>query len=245
MEIRIDGLNVNYLATGEGQPFLILHGWGSNSLKWQKVADILSRKGFKVIVPDLPGFGKDNELNSAWGLDDYVVFVEKFVSEIGIEKFILAGHSFGGGIGVKYAIRNPGKVEKLFLLAAACIRRDDFKKRSFRIFSKIFKVFSFIPGLRKAFYRFIVRRSDYQYAGGALKGTYLKIVKEDLSDLLGKVKNETVLIWGDKDEAVPLSEGKEINEKMPGSKLVVIKGADHNFHQKMPDILAAKILENV
>jgi pimeloyl-ACP methyl ester carboxylesterase len=225
-----------------------LHGWGSKSDKWKEVADILSQKGFKVVIPDLPGFGKSDAPESFWDLNNYVEFVKKFTEIAGLEKFILAGHSFSGGISIKYAIKNPENVEKLFLLAPACIRRDSFKKKLFRIISKLFKVYSFIPGyklLRKAFYKFIIRKSDYQYAVGTMKETYLKIINEDLSGILNKIKTKTIIIWGDKDDIVPLEQGREINNKISGSKLIIIQGADHKLEIKTHEALASNILENL
>ena len=58
MEVVANGIKTDYKIFGEGKPFLILHGWGSSSEKWQVVADEIAKKGFKVIVPDMPGFGK-------------------------------------------------------------------------------------------------------------------------------------------------------------------------------------------
>ncbi|MCX6759866.1 MAG: alpha/beta hydrolase [Candidatus Nealsonbacteria bacterium] len=247
-KIQVNGLNINYKIIGEGKPFLILHGWGSKSDRWTEVADILSQKGFKVVIPDLPGFGKSDGPKNAWNLDNYVEFVEKFAEIIGLDKFILAGHSFSGAISIKYAIKNPGDIEKLFLLAPACLRRDSFRKKAFRIISKLFKVYSFIPGYklaRKAFYKFIIRKSDYQYTNGTMKETYLKIISEDLSGILNEVKADTIIIWGDEDDIVPIGQGKEINRKISGSKLIIIPGADHKLEIKTPEALASKILENI
>jgi len=247
-KIKVNGLDIYYKIIGEGKPFLILHGWSSKSDKWEEVAKILGQKGFKVVIPDLPGFGKSDMPEIPWNLDNYVNFIEEFTKIINLEKFILAGHSFSGGISIKYTIKHSEDVEKLFLLAPACIRRDSFKKRFFRMFSKLFKVYSFIPGyklLRKAFYKFIVRKSDYQYTDGIMKETYLKIINEDLSVILDKVITRTIIIWGDKDDVVPLEQGKEINSKIPGSKLVIIPRADHKLEIKTPEALASNILQNL
>jgi pimeloyl-ACP methyl ester carboxylesterase len=245
METRIEGLNINYRIIGEGKPFLILHGWGSKSDRWEKVAEILGQKGFKVVIPDLPGFGQSDKPGKPWDLDNYVDFVEEFSKVLGLNKFILAGHSFGGGISVKYAVKNPEKIAELFLIASACIREDSSRKKFLRIISKIFKIFSFIPGVRKAFYKFIVRKSDYQYTDGIMKKTYLNIVGEDLSGLLSEIKVKTIIIWGDKDDVLPVEQSKEISDRIKGSKLVVISGADHDLEQKMPEVLTLKILENI
>jgi len=79
MEIKVDEIRTNYLVLGQGSPFLILHGWGSNSLKWQETGKILKEKGFKVIVPDLPGFGKSEEPKKPWSIKDYSQWLLHFM----------------------------------------------------------------------------------------------------------------------------------------------------------------------
>ncbi len=245
MNLEINGIRINYISIGEGKPFLVLHGWRSKSDRWQRVAEILSNNGFKVIIPDLPGFGRSEELKTAWNLDNYADFCFNFIQSLGIDNFYLAGHSFSGATAIKMAIKDSSKIEKLFLIAPACIREKTFKKSLLFFISKIFKVFSFIPFLRKAFYKFIVRKSDYQYNEGIMKQTYLKIISEDLSGVLGLIKLPCILIWGDKDVSVPLNQGEIIHEKIKGSKLEIIPGVGHAIEQEAPDILGRKILENI
>ena len=78
----INGLNINYKVLGGGKPLLILHGWTiSGSESWNQVQEILSQKGYKVICPDLPGFGKSQAPPYAWSLDDYCDFIGKLIRE--------------------------------------------------------------------------------------------------------------------------------------------------------------------
>ncbi|PIS40306.1 MAG: hypothetical protein COT32_00460 [Candidatus Nealsonbacteria bacterium CG08_land_8_20_14_0_20_36_22] len=237
----INGLKINYKIIGEGRPFLILHGWGSNFEKWQKVGELLVEKNLKVIIPDLPGFGESQKPTIAWNLDDYCNFVEEFVKILNLDKFFLLGHSFGGALAVKYSLKSPEKIAKLFLVGAACIRRKTFKKRFFYALSKIFPSSLF---LRKFFYKFIIK-SDYLSVEGVMKETYLKIIKEDLLDNLPQVQVSTVIIWGGKDDVIKLKDGQIINQKIKNSKLTVIPKGNHDLEQKIPEILTEKILENL
>ncbi|HOW12806.1 MAG TPA: alpha/beta hydrolase [Candidatus Pacearchaeota archaeon] len=244
----INNLNINVKIFGEGKIFLVLHGWGSKSDRWEKFGNILSNYGFKVIIPDLPGFGKSEKMKQAWSLDDYCFFVEDFANFLNIERFYLLGHSFGGSIAIKYSLKFSQRVEKLFLFAPSCIREKNLKKNFLKNISKIFNKFSFLPFynfFKKIFYKFIVRKSDYLLSEGVLKETYLKIINEDLSNSLSLINIPTIIIWGDKDDIVPLENGKIINQKIKNSKLVIIKNGDHNLEQTIPDILSQKILENL
>lgn len=248
-EIIINGNKINYLSIGEGpSALLILHGWGSNSERWELVAEIISQKGFKVIVPDLPGFGKSDVLNAPWNLNKYVNFVEEFVKEMNFEEFYLLGHSFGGALASKIAVKHVQDVKKMFLVSAACIRKKTTKKSFFAKISKIIKIFYFLPYynlFRKAVYKFIIRKSDYLYVDGIMKETYLNMVSEDLSLHLSFIKTPTVIIWGDKDEATPIENGYFIAKQIKNSKFIVIPGAGHDLNKKQPEILAEKVLNNL
>jgi pimeloyl-ACP methyl ester carboxylesterase len=248
MEITINGIKTNYQVFGEGKPFLILHGWGSNSDRWIAVAEEISKKGFKVIVPDLPGFGKSDTLLVPWNTNKYISWIEQFVKELSLGDFYLAGHSFGGALASKIAVKHVQEVKKLFLVSAACIRRKTAKKSFFKKLSKIIKLFYFLPYysfFRKAIYKFIIRKSDYVYVEGIIKETYLNVVAEDLSFHLPFIKVPTVVIWGDKDDFTPIEDGYFISKQIKNSKLIVIPGAGHDLNRKQPEILAEKILENL
>ncbi|MFA6533501.1 MAG: alpha/beta hydrolase [Patescibacteria group bacterium] len=248
MEIEVNGVKTNYVVLGEGKPFLILHGWGSNSERWQKVGEMLSEKGLKVIIPDLPGFGKSQIPKTAWNFNNYVSWTEEFVKILNIENCYLLGHSFGGAIAVKVTVNHPQKIKKLFLVASACIRKKTASKKFLAKISKIVKIFSFLPYyllVRKAFYKYIIRKSDYVYTEGIMKETYLKAISEDLSYYLSFIKAPTIIIWGDKDESTPLENAHFINQKIRNSKLIIIPEADHNLNKKYPEILAEKTIENL
>lgn len=243
-EAIIRNLKINYFIFGEGKPLLVLHGWGSRSERWQKVAEILSQKGFKVIVPDLPGFGESQKPDFIWGLDEYCSFVNEFAKSLNLNQFYLVGHSFGGSLAVKYALKFPARVEKLFLVGAACIRRKSLKKSLLRFLSKLFRFLRNNTLIKKAFYKFIVK-SDYLQTQGIMRDIYLKIIKQDLSSELEKISIPTIIIWGEKDNVMPLKFGKLINNKIKDSKLIIISGGYHDLEIKMPEELTNVILNGV
>jgi len=236
------------MSQSQGKTILILHGWGSSSEKWREVGKFLSRNNFQVIAPDLPGFGKSPVPPKAWDIDDYVEWVKNFIAQQKLESFFLLGHSFGGSLAIKFVLKYPEKVQKLILVAPACIRKKTLKKQILAKISKIFGFFSFLPFyslVRKMFYKFIVGKSDYLYFNGVMRESYLKIINQDLSDKLSLLKVPTTIIWGKKDDVVPLKDAYLINKKMANSKLMVIPEGDHDMEQRLPDVLSKKILENI
>ncbi len=258
-KILVKNLKINYKTFGGGnppspeafarqRPFLILHGWGSKSERWEKVANLLAEKNLFVVVPDLPGFGKSQEPETAWNLDNYVEFVKEFTEKVPElnNNFYLLGHSFGGAISAKFSIMHAQQVEKLFLAAAACHREKTVTKNSLSRASKMVKVFSFVPGyvlFRKAVYKYILRKSDYAYVSGVIKETYLKVIAEDLSQKLLFIKVPTVILWGDSDDLTPVEDAYYMNKKIDGSKLFVFEGVGHNLDRhEHPKLMGEKII---
>lgn len=216
----------------------VLHGWRSSKEKWERVKERLEKKGIEVIIPDIPGFKKD--LERPWNLDNYVNWFFNFSQKR--EKFFLLGHSFGGRIAIKFAVKFPEKLEGLILLSSAGIKR----KASFFIrFFKKLKVFSFLPGfpfLRKIFYKFVLRKTDYLKVKGNLKETFRNVISEDLTPFLEKIRTKTLILWGEKDKVTPLADGYLMKKKIKDSELEIFKDLSHTPHLENPQLLSEKIL---
>jgi pimeloyl-ACP methyl ester carboxylesterase len=244
-KILINGLKINYKMAGEGEPLLILHGWGGSSDSWSKVQKILAGKGLKVIVPDFPGFGKSKTPPAVWGLREYSDFISDFTNALDLKKFFLLGHSFGGRIAVKFAIENENRIKGLILCDSAGIRpKPDLETRlifwTARIGNAILtpKMFArFKDGIRNLFYVFL-RNRDYVKADGTMKEVIKKVLAEDLLPELPQVKNKTLLVWGEIDKLVPLKYGYIFKKKIAGSEMIVLPKIGHSPHLEAPRELA-------
>ncbi|MBI2013550.1 MAG: alpha/beta hydrolase [Candidatus Colwellbacteria bacterium] len=226
---------------------LILHGWGSSKKSWEKVANLVSKKGFNVLVPDMPGFGDEPPPPRAWTGKDYLNWVLNFTKNLKLKTpFYVVGHSFGGGLAMKLAIEHPELVEKLVLIAAARIKR---KKTLYKKFlgavAKIGWPLSKIKILRKLFYRFIVRENDYLRTDGVMRDTFVNVIKEDLTPELSKIKPPTLIIWGNKDKMTPIKDANLLKDKILGSKLEIVEGGGHALNLEYPETLAEKIINFV
>ena len=222
------------------QSIIILHGWGSSKEKWKKVKENLEREGIEVIIPDIPGFLKETELQKPWALQDYLKWFCEFSKDK--EKFFLLGHSFGGRISIKFAQKFPEKLKGLILVSAAGIKK---KKRIISYFVPFLKKFWFLPGynlLRKLFYKFVIRRSDYFQASNVMKETLKQVIQEDLTADLSQIKIKTLIIWGEKDKITPIKDAFLMKEKIQGSKLEILKKTTHTPYLECPDVLSQKIV---
>lgn len=226
------------------QTILILHGWKSSKEKWQKVKESLEIEGFEVIVPDLPGFKKETELKKSWKLDDYVSWVKELVDAQHVESFFLLGHSFGGRIAIKLASQGFKELKGLILVSAAGIQE---KKFCFGKVAKALRIYKCPcwPFFRKCFYKFVLRKTDYLNVSGALKETMKNVLKEDLTDLLEKIKVPTYIIWGKKDKYTPLRHGLLMKEKIKNSKMDILKGIGHAPYLENPKLVSDKIRDYV
>jgi pimeloyl-ACP methyl ester carboxylesterase len=222
-------------------PLLILHGWGSSAKNWAQVKKVLEEQGYKVFLPDLPGFGENLLLKKAWSIDDYVEWLREFCEKNNISQVFLLGHSFGGAVAAKYSFKYPENVEKLFLIASSGIRKKTFKKELLKKISPFFRRFSLI---KKIFYRFFIK-SDYQQTSGLLRETYLKVINEDISAVFSQIKIPVIIIWGEKDEITPLSDAFFINQEIKNSKLEVLPGIGHRIREQAFETLISKIINHI
>ncbi len=229
-------------------PLLILHGWGSNSERWQRVKELLGEKGIEVLALDLPGFGIIPSPSKPWGRDDYINWILQKVKEKNWGKFHLLGHSFGGGLAVKMATNFSKKIDKLILCAPAIIKRKSIKAYLFYWIAFLGRRIFSLPGLKifypqaqKLVYKLAGTR-DYYVADGIMKETMKKIGKEeDLEMVLERIKTPTLILWGKKDDVLPLKDAYRIKEKIKRSQLRVLPGARHSPHREAPEELS-KIL---
>lgn len=236
-QIQINNQKVTYKQAGRGEPVLILHGWGADSTNWVATARMLKEKGFKVIIPDLPGFGKSDEPRKAWNLSNYLQFISSFKKELSLGKIRLIGHSFGGRIAIKAAAEDKLDLEKLVLVSAAGIRHE--KNWRQKIGTKISSFFKKIPiiknirFLRKTFAK-IIGAEDYFKASPVMKKILSKVVKEDLTESLKEIKDPTLIVWGEKDKLTPLADGEKMAAEIERSQLKTFPKGTHAFYRKRP-----------
>jgi len=246
--VMIKNTSAVYTDRGSGDIIIILHGWGSQSGSWSDVQNALVQRGYRVIVPDLPGFGASDEPPAPWSLADYSSFLHTFIETVGIRQFTLAGHSFGGRIAIDYAIRYPQKISSLILMDAAGItRHKTLKIKLFLILTKMGNLIFTLPVLsalrrptQKIWYRF-TREHDYYQASGRMRKTMKRVMDENLRIHLPHITQATLILWGEKDRATPLADGLIIHKSIPLTHLHVFSGLGHAINLEAPTKVAQQI----
>ncbi len=229
--IHISGLDFHYTIQGEGSPVILMHGWGCNLSTLASVEKIAA-ENHKVFNVDFPGFGKSQEPDTVWGVEEYTQAIEHLVKTENITNPILLGHSFGGRVGLLYASRN--KVSKLILVDAAGVK----PRRSLKYYVKVYsyklgkKLMPLVYGLKGAERRIESMRakrgsSDYNNASPMMRRILSKVVNEDLKHVMPLIKAPTLLIWGENDTATPLADARIMERLIPDAGLVSFPGCGH------------------
>lgn len=236
MELTVNGLKVNYLDSGSDKPVvLFLHGWGAPVSSYRLLTDYLAQN-FRVVAPNLPGFGGSDEPKTPWCVDDYVDFIAAFAKALQLDEVILMCHSFGGRISIKLFARDtlPFAVKKAVFIDAAGIRPKRGAKYYARVYlGKALKKLARLVRLQKwcpALEERMKKRSgsaDYRNASEMMRQVMVRCIDEDLTALLPKVSVSTLLIWGELDTATPLSDGQLMERTIPDAGLVTLSGAGH------------------
>ncbi len=228
-----------YEISGIGErPLLLLHGWGCGIENWLPVIRDFSPSR-RVIAVDMPGFGKSPEPSDGWSVDDYAVFMLDFLSSLGVGEVDIIAHSFGGRIALKMSDLRPSLIRKQVLTGCAGLKPRPSKKA--RIKSGVFRALALVFDnalTRRVFgeervtrardkFRATFSSADYKNASPVMRRTFLRVIAQDLSDCLPKVRASTLLIWGDRDTATPLWMGKKMEEIIKDAGLVVFEGEGH------------------
>lgn len=232
---KIKNLNINYIQYGHGEDVVLLHGWGQNIKMMDPLGKNITNK--RITILDLPGFGSSMEPDFAYNISDYASLLHDLLTELGICNPTLIGHSFGGRVAIYYASIYP--VEKLVLFGSPFIKRENggIKVKVLKSLKKI----QFLNNLAEKMKKHM-GSEDYKNASGVMREILVNTVNTDLSSCATKITCPTLLIWGDKDEAVPVSEAKKLESLINDSALIVLNGTHYCYLENLGHV--ASILNN-
>jgi pimeloyl-ACP methyl ester carboxylesterase len=114
---NIDGVELHYLAAGQGAPVILIHGYAETSLMWKPIIPTLAER-FTVVAPDLPGIGDSSIPKDGLDMTTAAVRIHALVTSLGIQKARVVGHDIGLMVAYAYAAKFPAEVEKLVLMDA-------------------------------------------------------------------------------------------------------------------------------
>ncbi|MCC6612105.1 MAG: alpha/beta hydrolase [Anaerolineae bacterium] len=232
--LTVDGLRTAHIVFGEqGTSVIALHGWGANADLVAPLATWLAAQGFRVFVPDLPGFGQTEPPPGAWSVHDYANFVNHYMDAVDVERAHFFGHSFGGRLSLVLGAECADRVDKIVLANSAGVpprpnHRGQLRLNVYKaIRDTLYRIGA--RGLADSLRDWYVERygsADYKSAG-VLRETFVKVIGEDLLPYAARIRASTLLIWGVKDEDTPLWQGQTLEQTIPDAGLIVYEDAGH------------------
>jgi pimeloyl-ACP methyl ester carboxylesterase len=264
---EVDGVRVHYQEVGDpsAPPMILIHGFAASTLVWSKVLLDLAAAGFRVIAPDLAGYGysgKPRHLD--YTIASQAAMVVKFIRQLGIERALLVGSSYGAAIAATIALDHPTMVEKLVLVGAVTNNRPT-RYMLMRLFSSpiIGDILSpLVVGSRRLLrlrmkrvydrhsWEVDERRVDARHLPLATRGAHRAIIRtvrrwdaERVSREAHLLTQPTLLLWGDTDREVPLQDGERLQESIPDSRLIVFRECGHLPQEEYPAAFTKLVAE--
>ena len=230
---------------GEGFPFVLVHGYLGSSEMWTFQKEFFS-KDYRVITPALPGFGESHNVKSLDSINKMAKEIINVLDQKKIDKFNLIGHSMGGMIVQEITKLIGDRVNKLICFATGSIgdipgrfetmdeTREKLKKEGAKLsFSRV-PLKWFVKGGKDKNYFLCenaVKNVSLEAADNALLAMKNWRGKENLKN----IKNDTLIIWGDKDTSYNFDQVDTLNKNIKNSRLEIFKDCAHNVHLEQPD----------
>ena len=264
---EVDGVPLHYQEAGDSNspPMILIHGFATSNLVWSKVLLGLADAGFRVLAPDLPGFGYSGKpRNFDYTIMSQAAMIVSFLKQLGIERTVLVGSSYGGAVAATIALDHPTLVEKLILVGAVTNNKPT-RYMLMRLFSSpvIGDILSpLLAGsltlLRRRMkgvydrHSWVLdeRRVQARHLPLRTRGTHRAIIRtvrrwdaDRVSRDAHLISQPTLVIWGESDREVPLRDGERIHQEIPNSRLIVFRECGHIPHEEYPERFTEEVID--
>ena len=237
-QMYLAGYTVNYWEGGvlsNTDPILFLHGWGLSVEAYLENLNLLCKR-YRVIAPDLLGFGKSSDPKSIWNIKDYAQFTIAFAQRLNLRNVHLMGHSFGGGISIEVASLSPETIRSIILLNSIGIPTKSISHL-----------------ILKQAIEFIAQtwETNFQIQNWYVLQTFLEnslfhfhymiqmmpILKEDLRESCSRMEVPCLIVWGSNDRVTPLNAGQQMLQLIEGAQWFVVEEGYHLWSIVLPEKL--------
>ena len=238
-----NGRTIHYLDQGSGPVVVFLHGSGSGASGHSNFKfnyPFLADNGYRVIVPDLIGYGySDKPEDVDYHIDFFVECVKQTLDVIGVDKVTLIGNSLGGAIAIRYALTYPDLVEKLNLMAPGGIEDQPsyFTMPGMQIMKEVFT-----GGQNKDSLEQFIRRGlvyddsvvDEQLVNerwGIFQQQNTKVITSmvvpNMEDQLGELRCPIIAFWGANENMMPETGIAKLTKKCKNIRLTIVSECGH------------------
>lgn len=233
----VDGYRVHYYALGpaNGEVAVLVHGLGGRSEDWEKLAPYLAKAGYRVYMPDLPGYGRSQRpADFSYSVTDEARVLADFIDVLGLKQVDLGGWSMGGWIVQLAAAKHPDRVHCLVLFDSAGLYvRPEWDTKLFTPVSaaqldELDALLMPNPPKVPGFVAEDILRSSRQHAWVIRRALATMLQGGETTDkLLPSLRMPVLIVWGEVDHITPLSQAEKMHQLIPQSELDVIGGCGH------------------
>jgi pimeloyl-ACP methyl ester carboxylesterase len=235
--VQVAGLRVHYLAEGPaaGPVVLLVHGLGGRAEDWRNLAPYLAKAGYRVLMPDLPGYGRSEKPEDfSYSVNAEAHVVVGFLDALGLKQVDLGGWSMGGWIVQLVAGEHPERVRRLMLFDAAGL--DVKPAWETRLFTpttpaELDQLDALLTPHPRKIPSFVARdilRVSKQNAWVIHRALASMLTGSETTDkLLPGFKMPVLIVWGAEDRIFPLSQGETMNRLVPQSELEIVLRCGH------------------
>ena len=246
MEIKVNGLKINYEIAGNGPWVTLSHSLACDLHMWDEQMDALTKK-YQVLRYDTRGHGKSEAPAGAYTLDQLADDAHGLLAALGIKATHWAGLSMGGMIGQTFALKYPGIFKSMVLAdttsndpaAAAAAWADRIQTAQSKGMAAV------VDGTLARWFTEPFRKTNppgIARVDAAIRATPVAgfvgcchaIQKINVTARLKEITCPTLVIVGEQDPGTPVAMAREIQEAMPGSELVIIPSAAHLSNIEQP-----------
>lgn len=238
-EIIINELRIVYFTEGEGKPLLFLHGGRIRALTYKRNLELLS-KIYKVIAPDIPGYGESDTPKEIWNYKNYNAFFNTFMEKLKLKNVIVIGHSMGGSLAFHLA-SDSKLVSELVLVNANGVDFSGKNAISVEIERILFYITS--PQYWKTFF-VLMQDAVFHYTRHFFdlhKQNKIRRNYVGSKEVLKKINIPTLILWSTNDSIFPLSVAGTFNKWIKVSTLEVVDGT-HDWLFYKPKLFYDKIV---
>ena len=251
--VSIHGHDMAYRMEGRGPALLLLHGIAGSSRTWRDVIPRLTDR-FTVLAPDLTGHGQSEKPVGDYSLGAFASGIRDLLEVLDIDRATIIGQSFGGGVAMQLAYQHPEGCERLVLVDSGGLGREvNWMLRFMTLPGTEYVMPVIFPGFVRNWGDSLFRTiNDHGIRMGRISemwSAYASLAEAEnrrafartirsVIDPGGQTVSAmdrlylasaipTLIIWGDRDDIIPVSHAYAAHEAMPRSRLVVIEGVGH------------------
>jgi pimeloyl-ACP methyl ester carboxylesterase len=221
-------------AGGGGTSLVLVHGLGARGEDWGAMIPSLAAQGFHVYAPDLLGYGRSPKPDVSYSISLQEQTVAQFMQAVHVPRADIGGWSMGGWVAMKLALDHPEMVDRLVVYDSAGVyfpasfEPDLFTPHDVAGVRKLISMLTPNPRVIPDFAAEAMVRKLQRNAWVVNRSTASMITGKDLLDFrLHNISQPMLIVWGAKDELIPLASGETIHRSVPQSVLDIIEGCGH------------------